>query len=154
MATATFNTAIEAPEPVKKQGPIKGQIGKELIGDVPLDRENGTNTYDLDSIITTDIVFERGKTYSFNTEHNGNIKLDGNKLTLSEGAYGSVEILVSSDIKGVTPVVAGTKVSGFQATKNEYADNVTLQTNIDTTRTNWSNIITRRPIKGGEPTLS
>lgn len=154
MATATFNTAIEAPEPVKKQGPIKEQVGKELIGDMPLDRENGTNTYDLDSIITTDIVFAGGKTYSFNKELNGNIKLDGNTLFLFEGAYGPVEILVSSDIKGVTSVVASTKVSGFQAAKNGYADNVTLQTNIDTTRTNWSNIISRRPIKDGEATLS
>lgn len=125
MVTATFNTAIEAPT-------------------------SESNIYDLDRIITTDIVFNKGKTYSFNKQPNLNISLKDNQLTIANGAYGPVEILVSSDIKGVTPVVAGTKVSGFQATKNEYADNVTLQTNIDTTRTNWSTIISRKPIKGGE----
>jgi|LakMenEpi03Aug12_release.lakeMendotaPanAssembly.Ray.scaffolds.fasta_scaffold09927_37 hypothetical protein len=123
MATATFNTAIEAP------------IGED-------------NIYDLDSIITTDIVFDKGKTYKFDKEPNLNISLKENLLTLSEGAYGPVEILVSSDI--TETAVATTKVSGFQAGKNEYMDNATLQTNFSDTQKNWSSIISRTPIKGGE----
>lgn len=124
MATATFNTAIEAP------------VGKE------------TNTYDLDTIITTDIVFDTGKTYSFNKEPNLNISLEGNLLTLKAGAYGPVLILVSSDI--IQTAVASTKVSGFQAAKNEFIDNATLRTNITNTQKNWPSIISRTPIKGGE----
>jgi hypothetical protein len=122
MATATFNTVIEAP------------VGED-------------NIYDLDVIITTDVVFDKGKTYSFNKEPNLNISLKENLLTLKAGAYGPVLILVS----GITETaVATTKVSGFQAAKNEYTDNATLQTNITNTKKNWPNIISRTPIKGGE----
>ena len=122
MATATFNTAIETA------------VGKD-------------NIYDLDVIITTDIVFNKGKTYSFNNEVNVNISLKDNQLTIANGAYGPVEILVS----GITETaIASTKVSGFQAAKNEYMDNKTLRTNIDNTQKNWPTIISRKPIKGGE----
>ena len=122
MATATFNTAIETA------------VGKD-------------NIYDLDVIITTDIVFNKGKTYSFNNEVNVNISLKDNQLTIANGAYGPVEILVS----GITETaIASTKVSGFQAAKNECMDNKTLRTNIDNTQKNWPTIISRKPIKGGE----
>ena len=124
MATATFNTVIEAP------------VGEE------------TNIYDLDSIITTDIVFNKGKTYSFNNKVNVNINLKGNLLSLKAGAYGPVEILVSSDI--IQTAVATTKVSGFQAAKNEYIDNAALQSNFSNTKKSWPDIISRTPIKGGE----
>ena len=127
MVTATFNTAIEAPT-------------------------SESNIYDLDRIITTDIVFNKGKTYSFNKQPNLNISLKDNQLTIANGVYGPVGILVSSDI--TETAIANTKVSGFQAAKNEYMDNPTLQTNIDDTQKNWPNIISRKPIKGGEPTLS
>jgi hypothetical protein len=77
-----------------------------------------------------------------------NISLKENLLTLKTGAYGPVEILVSSDI--TETAIANTKVSGFQAAKNEFSVNTTLQTNIDDTQKNWPNIISRKPIKGGE----
>jgi len=124
MATATFNTAIEAP------------VGGET-----------SSIYDLDVIITTDIVFNKGKTYSFTNKPMLSITLKDNQLTIANGAYGPVEILVS----GITETaVATTKVSGFQAGKNEYVDNATLQENLDVTKTSWSSIISRTPIKGGE----
>jgi hypothetical protein len=121
MATATFNTVIEAP------------IGED-------------NIYDLNRIITTDIVFNKGKTYSFNNNVNVNISLKDNQLTIANGAYGPVEILVS----GITETaIASTKVSGFQAAKNEFIVNKTLQANITNTQKNWPTIIARTPIKGG-----
>jgi len=116
MATATFNTAIESP-----------------VGE--------SNIYNLDDIITTDIVFNKSKTYSFNEQPMLSITLKDNELIIANGAYGPVEILVSSDI--TETAVATTKVSGFQAGKNEYMDNATLQTNLDVTKTSWSTIISR-----------
>ena len=113
MATAIFNTQIEAPR-------------------------KGPNTYNLDTVITK-TGFENSKDFSYTLTPMENVSLENSILSVEVGAYGKIEIKVLD--RSNNSAIAETEIYGFLADRSKLLNNENYIKIKEDLRANWASII-------------